>query len=79
MPNIRVMIVDDHEVVRMGLRAALESEDDLEVAGEARDGESAVREAVVLRPDVVLMDVLMPGWTGSRHVDRSEIRYPTPR
>ena len=64
MSPIRVLIVDDHEVVRLGLRAALEPEDDLEVVGDAGDADAALREADVHRPDVVLMDVRMPGTDG---------------
>ena len=64
MRPIRVLIVDDHEVVRLGLRAALEPEDDLEVVADAGDAEAALREADVHRPDVVLMDVRMPGTDG---------------
>jgi DNA-binding NarL/FixJ family response regulator len=62
---VRVLLVDDHPVVRTGLRALLGTYDDLEVVGEAVDGEQAVRECVVLRPDVVLMDVRMPGPDGA--------------
>ncbi|EXF24141.1 LuxR family transcriptional regulator [Nesterenkonia sp. AN1] len=62
--NLRVLIADDHPVVRFGLRALIETLEGLEVAGEAADGESAVREAQILRPDVVLMDVRMPGLDG---------------
>ena len=64
MKPISVMIVDDHEVVRMGLRAALEPEDDMEVVAEAGDAEVAIREAQIARPAVVLMDVRMPGMDG---------------
>ena len=64
MKPIRVMIVDDHEVVRMGLRAALELEEDMEVVAEAGDAQAALREADVSGPDVVLMDVRMPGIDG---------------
>src|SRR5919202_421638 len=57
---IRVLIVDDHGVVREGLRAYLELEPDIEVVGEARDGQEAARRAQELKPDVVLMDLVMP-------------------
>jgi DNA-binding NarL/FixJ family response regulator len=62
--TLRLLIVDDHEVVRAGLRTLLELEADLEVAGEAPSGEEAVRQARVLRPDVVLLDVVMEGIGG---------------
>jgi two-component system, NarL family, response regulator LiaR len=61
---IRVLVVDDHFVVREGLRAFLELQDGIEVAGEAGDGEAAIREAQRLRPDVILMDLAMPGLDG---------------
>jgi len=61
---IRVMLVDDHEVVRKGLAALLESEPDLEVVGEAGDGPEAVRLARIFQPQVVVMDVRMPGGGG---------------
>jgi DNA-binding NarL/FixJ family response regulator len=65
MPEpIRVMIVDDHAVVREGLRAFLTLQDGLEIVGEARDGSEAVSEAVRLRPDVILMDLVMPKLDG---------------
>jgi two-component system response regulator DevR len=57
--QISVLIVDDHEVVRMGLRALLSMEPDLRVVGEAADGEAAYAEAMRARPDVVIMDVRM--------------------
>ncbi|MET8153147.1 response regulator [Actinoplanes sp. NPDC049668] len=61
---IRVVLADDQDLVRIGLRALLESEDDLVVAGEAADGLGAVEQARTHRPDVVLMDVRMPGIDG---------------
>jgi DNA-binding NarL/FixJ family response regulator len=61
---IRVLIVDDHAVVRSGLRKVLESEPDIEVVGEAGDAKSAVFQTRATKPDVILMDVVMPGKTG---------------
>ncbi|MCX5202102.1 response regulator transcription factor [Streptomyces sp. NBC_00237] len=63
-PKIRVLLVDDHQVVRRGLRTFLEIQDDIEVVGEAADGSEGVAQAESLRPDVVLMDVKMPGTDG---------------
>lgn len=61
---IRVLVVDDHAIVRQGLRAMLESKGDIEVIGEAADGEQAVVQAQLLRPDVILMDLEMPHKSG---------------
>jgi len=61
---IRVLLVDDHVVVRKGLRALLDREAGIEVTGEAEDGEQAVRAAERLRPDIILMDLEMPGGGG---------------
>ncbi len=63
-PPIRVLLVDDHAIVREGLRMLLEQEEDLEVVAEAGDGEEAIRLAAVHRPDLVLMDVFMPELDG---------------
>ncbi len=60
----RLMIVDDHEVVRMGLKAALEIEDDFTVVAEAGSGQEAIDRARVNRPDIILMDVRMDGMDG---------------
>ncbi|HWK77683.1 MULTISPECIES: response regulator transcription factor [unclassified Microbacterium] len=61
---IRVLLVDDQELVRLGLRALLENEDGFAVAGEATDGLAAVDQASETRPDVILMDIRMPGIDG---------------
>ena len=64
MKRIAVLLVDDHTVVRQGLRALLESEADLKVVGEAENGRQAVRLAKKILPDVVVMDVAMPVLNG---------------
>ena len=64
MAKLKVMLVDDHEIVRRGLRASLEAEDDLEVVAEADNGPSAVSLANTHEPDVIVMDVRMPGGSG---------------
>jgi two-component system response regulator NreC len=62
--SIRVLVVDDHAVVRSGLRRVLDAEPDIETVGEAENAERAVFEAMEHRPDVVLMDIVMPGKSG---------------
>ena len=62
--KIRILIVDDHAIVREGLRGLIEVEPDMELAGEAESGEQGVEMALNLRPDVILMDLVMPGIDG---------------
>ena len=67
---IRLLIVDDHPVVRDGLRGMFAGSDEFDVVGEASDGVSAVARAAALRPDVVLMDLRMPGGDGVSAISR---------
>jgi len=67
--HIRVLIADDHNVVRSGLRALLETEDGIEVVGEASDGMEAVARARALNPDVLLLDLVMPRMTGIEAIE----------
>lgn len=76
---IRLLLVDDHAVVREGLRAFLRLQPDLEVCGEASDGDAAVRLAVSLRPDVVLLDLVMPGGDGLSALRLLRERAPSSR
>ena len=73
---IRVMLVDDHSVVRSGLNAMLSSEDGLELAGEAADGSEAVRLVERLKPDVILMDLVMPVMDGVAATKAIHDRFP---
>ena len=63
-PAIRILVVDDHAIVRMGLIALLRTEPDFEVVGEAEDGKEAIKKAQELKPDIVVMDILMPECNG---------------
>ncbi len=62
--KIRVLIVDDHAVVRAGIRLLLESQSDMKVVGEAQDGRESLTQAEKLKPDVILMDITMPDMGG---------------
>jgi NarL family two-component system response regulator LiaR len=63
-PPIRILIVDDHEILRKGIRALLSTKRDIQVVGEAGDGAEAVKQAQILHPDVILMDLMMPKMNG---------------
>ena len=76
---IRVLLVDDHAVVREGLRAFLELQEGIEVVGEAADGAEGLAEAERLRPDVVLMDLVMPGLDGVAAMRELRGRLPAAR
>lgn len=75
---IRVLIVEDHHLVRQGIRALLEKADDIQVIGEARDGQEAVDQAEKLVPDVIVMDLSMPRLNGSQATERIRaLRLPS--
>jgi len=76
MDNIKVLIVDDHAILRMGLASLLNTKRNIEVVGDASDGESAVRKVMKLKPDVVLMDLMMPGMDGVETTRRILDRMP---
>ena len=63
-PPVRVLVVDDHDLFRSGLRRLLDEDDGLDVVGDARRGDEAVQKAADLEPDVVVMDINMPGMSG---------------
>ena len=72
--KIRVLVVDDHSVVRQGLRMFLLVQPDMELVGEASNGREAVEYVAALQPDVVLMDLLMPEMNGIEATSRSRRR-----
>jgi DNA-binding NarL/FixJ family response regulator len=76
MTKLRILLADDHAVVREGLRALIDAQPDLEVVGEASDGDSACRKAKDLLPDVVIMDVSMPGLTGDQATEQLKSDCP---
>jgi two-component system response regulator NreC len=76
MKKIRVLLAEDHTIVRKGLRSILDAEDSIEVVGEAEDGRAAVEAVEHLRPDVVLMDISMPGLNGLEATRQIKHRAP---
>ena len=74
---ISVLVVDDHGIVREGLRAVINGERDMELVGEARDGEEGLHKALALKPDVIVMDLLMPRMSGLDAI--REIRRADPQ
>ena len=76
MKKIRILIADDHTIVRIGLAALVRTQKDMDVIGEAEDGESAVREALRLHPDVVIMDLVMPKRDGAEATRLLHLKAP---
>jgi two-component system response regulator NreC len=79
MPSIRVLIADDHAVLRAGLRMLIEAQSDMKVVGEAADGPETVSRARDLESDVVLLDLSMPGPPGTATIERLIRLNPSPR
>lgn len=73
---IRVLVVDDHKVVRKGLSTFISVHDDLELVGEAANGEEAIEQCAALRPDVVLMDMKMPVMDGPTAIGHMKAQFP---
>ena len=77
MKKIKVLIADDHAIVRMGLAALISAEADIEVVGEAKNGIETVRESLRLAPDVVIMDIMMPKKDGITATQELHEKLPT--
>ena len=78
MESIKVLIVDDHAIVRKGIRALLATEPNIQIAGEAKDGREAVTEVERLQPDVILMDLVMPEVDGIEAIRQITGRQQAP-
>jgi two-component system, NarL family, response regulator LiaR len=76
---IRVLVVDDHPVVRRGIKSLLAEEGDLQVVGEAANGKDAIQQVANLHPDVILMDLVMPEMTGVEAIQHITASYPESR
>lgn len=76
MDKINILLAEDHTIVRKGLRSLLDKENDICVVGEAQDGRNALKKAEALQPDIVLMDIAMPGLNGLEATRQLKKRFP---
>lgn len=76
MDNIKVLLAEDHTIVRKGLRSLLDKESGIKVIGEAEDGRDAIKKTEALQPDVVVMDIAMPGLNGLEATRQIKKRFP---
>jgi len=76
MEKIKILMADDHPVVRAGIRGMLETQDDFEVVAEAENGQEAIEQVAKLKPDVVLMDLRMPEMDGVEAIGKIKEKYP---
>jgi two-component system response regulator NreC len=76
MKKTRILLADDHALLRAGIRALLEKQDDLEIVGEAADGQEAMNKVAELRPDVIIMDIAMPGMGGTEATKHIKSQHP---
>jgi NarL family two-component system response regulator LiaR len=77
--SIRVMVVDDHPVVRRGIKSLLSEEEDIQIVGEAENGKDALQKLKSLKPDVILMDLVMPEMNGIEAIEKITAFYPDMR
>jgi DNA-binding NarL/FixJ family response regulator len=75
-PRLRVFLVDDHPIVLAGVKALVQADDDLEVIGEARDGRTALRLAIELNPDIAVLDISLPGLSGTKLAEQLRLACP---
>ena len=72
--SIKVLIADDHALLRQGIKGVLDFEDDIEVVGETEEGQDTLAKALVLQPDILLLDLNMPGLSGMEAVSYTHLR-----
>jgi two-component system response regulator NreC len=77
--KIRILLADDHAVLQAGLEAMLNAQGDMQVVGTAGDGHAAVRQAALLQPDVILLDINMPGINGLEALEQMRVQAPASR
>ena len=76
MKKIKVVVADDHTILRQGIKALLDNQEEIEVVGEAKDGREAIKAIEELSPDVILMDIAMPGLNGLEATRRIKKKFP---